>query len=160
VIADPPRQAARWQLALYWWNVELFLNLVWFLVSLLLVVHWTRAAHPDRTWRTGKAAVALLLLVLLLLPVISVTDDLVATTGPSETEHIVRRGEMPLLHIDQYLAAALAIGTFAAQLFVGLAFLGALLSRVVPRSNAITLLNGFGSAAGIRPPPSAALLAA
>jgi hypothetical protein len=140
-------------------GVELFLNLVWFLMSLLLIVHWTRAAHTDRSRQTWKAAIALLLLVLLLLPVISVTDDLVALAGLSEaehTEHQVRRGEMPLLHID--VSAALDIGAFAAQLFVGLAFLSALLSRVVPRPNAVKL-DGFGRVAGIRPPPSAALLA-
>jgi hypothetical protein len=141
--------------------VELFLNLVWFLISLLLIVHWARVARPNRSWGTWKAAIALLLLVLLLLPVISVTDDLVALTGLFEaehTEHLVRRGEMPLLHIDMSWAAAMEFGSFVAKLFVGLVFLRALLGRVVPRPNAVKL-NGFGRVAGIRPPASAAPLA-
>ena len=150
--------SAGWHLALYLGDVELFLNLVWFLTSLLLIVHWTRAARSDRSRQTWKAVVALLLLVLLLLPVISVTDDLVALASLSEaehTEHQVRRGEMPLLHIDLSPLTAMAI---TAQLFIGLAFLSALLTRVVPRPNAVKL-DGFGRVAGIRPPPSAALLA-
>ena len=141
--------------------MEFFLNLVWLLISLLLVVQWTRAAHPDRSRQTWKAAVALLLLVLLLLPVISVTDDLVAMAGLSEAEHtedLVRRGDMPLLHIDMSWATAMEIASFAAQLFVGVGLLIALLSRVVPRLNAVKL-DGFGRVAGIRPPLSSAPLA-
>jgi hypothetical protein len=139
--------------------VELFLNLLWLVFSLLLILHWTRAANPRRNWKTGKAFVALLLLVLLLLPVISVTDDLVAMASPSETEHIVRRGEIPLLHLVQDQAVMLDAGALA-QIIIGLAFLSSLLSRIIPRRKAVTLLNGFGMARGIRPPPSAALLAA
>ena len=141
--------------------MELFLNLVWFLISLLLIVHWTRAARLDCSRQTWKAAIALLLLVFLLLPVISVTDDLVAMASLSETEHaehLVRRIDMPLLHIDISWATAIEMGAFAAQLFVGLGILGALLSRVVPRPNAVKL-DGFGRVAGIRPPPAAAFLA-
>jgi competence protein ComGC len=139
--------------------VELFLNLLWCVFSLLLVVHWTRAASLRRNWKTGKAFVALLLLILLLLPVISVTDDLVTMTSPTEDEHIVRRGEMPLLHLVQDQAAMLDLGVLA-EIFIGLAFLSSLLSRIIPRRSAVTLLDGFGMACGIRPPPSAAPLAA
>jgi hypothetical protein len=139
--------------------VELFLNLLWCAFSLLLIVHWTRAADLRRNSKTGKAFVALLLLVLLLLPVISVTDDLVAMAGPSEDEHIVRRGEIPLPHLAQDQAVMLDLGTLA-QIFIGLAFLSSLLTRIAPRRSAVTLLNGFGMVCGIRPPPSSALLAA
>ena len=139
--------------------MELFLNLVWCVFSLLLIVHWTRAANLRRNCKTGKAFVALLLLVLLLLPVISVTDDLVAMTSPTEVEHLVRRGEVPLPHLFQDQAVMLDLGALA-QVFIGLAFLSSLLTRVIPRRNGVTLLDGFGIACGIRPPPSAALPAA
>jgi hypothetical protein len=140
--------------------VELFLNLVWCVLSLLLIVHWTRAANPRLNLKTGRAFVALLLLVVLLLPVISVTDDLVAMTSPNEVEHLVRRGEISLLHLDQFQATMLDIGVLTAELFLGLAFLSSLLSRIVPRRSAGRVLNGFGMTGGIRPPPSAALSAA
>ncbi len=154
----PPGHNSGWHNALYLGNVELFLNIVWFLTSLLLIVHWTRVARSDSSRQTWKAVVALLLLVLLLLPVISLTDDLVALASLSEAEHAehqVRRGEMPILHLDPSPLTAMVI---SAQLFIGLAFLSALLARVVPRPNAVKL-DGFGRVAGIRPPPSAALLA-
>ncbi|MBS1801476.1 MAG: hypothetical protein JSS95_16815 [Acidobacteria bacterium] len=140
--------------------MELFLNLVWCILSLLLIVHWTAAAKPRSNLKTGRAFVALLLLVVVLLPVISVTDDLVAMTSPVEVEHLVRRGDISMLHLDQMQTAMLDMGTLMAQLFIGLAFLASLLSRTVPRRSAGRLLDGFGAAGGIRPPPFAALSAA
>lgn len=140
--------------------MELFLNLVWCVLSLVLIVHWTRAAHPRLNLKSGRAIVALLLLVVLLLPVISLTDDLIAMTHPAEAEHFARRGELTLLHLDQVPSMTLEPGLLLAEIFIGLAFLGLLLSRVVPRRSAGRLLDGFGMTGGIRPPPSTALSAA
>lgn len=140
--------------------MELFLNLVWCVVSLLLIVHWTRAAKPRLNLKTGRAFVALMLLVVLLLPVISLTDDLAAMSHPAEVEHIVRRGDISLLHLDQMQTAMLDASILIAWMFIGLALLVSLLSRVVPRRRAGRLLDGFGVTCGIRPPPCVALSAA
>lgn len=147
---------------LYWFGVELFLNFIWLFVSVLLVVHWTRASKPESSRQIGKAVVALLLLIVVLLPVISATDDLIAMTGLLEgehAEHVVRRGEMPLLDVEQGGVTPISLTLFAV-LFVDLAFLRTLMARVVLRSGALRLVDGFGSATGIRPPPAVALIAA
>jgi hypothetical protein len=71
--------------------MELTLNLVWALVAFGIVGLWLRFAPcsaPDR--RTQL--VALVVLILILFPVISVTDDLQATQNPAELDSSVRRG--------------------------------------------------------------------
>ena len=59
-------------------NVELFLNLAWLSVSVLLITWWADSIVRGRTKAGWSAAIALGLLLLLLFPVISMTDDLVA----------------------------------------------------------------------------------
>jgi hypothetical protein len=80
--------------------VELLLNLAWALVSCLLVAVWAFGAL--RAPRTGRhrrdsllpqrhtQVVALLLLIVVLLPVISLTDDLMMSATMGETEHAQR----------------------------------------------------------------------
>jgi hypothetical protein len=139
--------------------VELVLNLLWFSVSLLLVAFWMRAMRMGHTRPTLSTFVALTLLLVLLFPVISMTDDLVAMAAPSEDEHLVRRVVMPLLHLDQALDSLLNTVALAALLFLGMALLSLRLSRLIPRSYRGTILAGFSRAVAVRPPP-AALLAA
>jgi hypothetical protein len=139
--------------------VELLLNLLWFSVSLLLVCLWTRAVRLGRTPITWSAIVAFALLLLLLLPVISMTDDLVAMAAPLEDEHPVRRGEMPVLHLDHISQAPLDAVALSALLLLGIAFLATRLSRLVPPSYSRTLLAGFARASSVRPPPAAMLAA-
>jgi hypothetical protein len=72
--------------------VELFLNLAGALVGLGLVCLWLRTSRncDDRSRRTTQL-VALALLILILFPVISVTDDLIAAQNPAETDSVQRR---------------------------------------------------------------------
>jgi hypothetical protein len=137
--------------------VELLLNLLWFSVSLLLVALWVRAVRLGHTRRTWNTFVALALLLVLLFPVISMTDDLVAMATPFEAEHIVRRVAMPLLHLDQTSTSVLDTVALAAMLFLGMAFLSLRLSRLAPRSYPGTVLAGFDRAAAVRPPPATLL---
>lgn len=142
--------------------MELFLNFIWMLVSLLLIVHWTRAAKTASARQVGKAAVALILLIVVLLPVISATDDLITVSGMFEGDHVehsVRRGDMPLLNLEQGAGSPIDLTTFAI-LFIDLAFFSVLLTRVVSRPKTIKLLDGFVRATGIRPPPVPDLVAA
>ncbi len=135
--------------------MELLLNLLWFSVSLWLVALWARSVRLGHTRQTWSTFVALALLLVLLFPVISMTDDLVAMAAPSEGEHLVRRVQMPLLHLDEAFSFLLDTVALAAVLSLGIAFLSLRLSRLVPRSYPGTVLAGFARAAAVRPPPTA-----
>lgn len=81
--------------------MELVLNLVGALVAMALVCLWLRMASQgyggSAHW--GVQLVALLLLIVILFPVISVTDDLMAAQNPAETDSVQRRNlEASVLH--------------------------------------------------------------
>lgn len=119
-----------------------------------------RAAKHGHTKPTWTTLIALGLLLVLLLPVISMTDDLVAMENPTEIEHIVRRSEMPLLHLAQDTAAHLDGGVLAVLLLlIGFAFLVSRLSRFSLRVCPRKLTDGFICITGVRPPPVAVLSA-
>jgi hypothetical protein len=139
--------------------VELLLNFLWLSLSLALVLTWIRAVRHGHTKQTWSAFVALALLLVLLLPVISMTDDLVAMDRPSESEHVVRRGDMPLLHLDRGTADLLDMGLLAVLLFFGFAHLFSRLSRFKMRFSPRILMDAFVRATGVRPPPRALLTA-
>jgi hypothetical protein len=70
--------------------MELFLNLLWVLLTGLMIGQWMRhAPHAGRDRRVQMIALAMLLL--LLFPVISVTDDLQAALNPAEADCCQRR---------------------------------------------------------------------
>lgn len=140
-------------------RVELLLNFVWLSVSVTLILFWAQAARRGDTKPTWATFVAIALLLVLLLPVISMTDDLVAMDSPSESEHIVRSGEMPLLHLTPDTTALLDTGLLAALLFLGYAVLLARLSRFTLRFSPRVRMDGFARIAGIRPPPAATFAA-
>jgi hypothetical protein len=82
--------------------VELFFNFVGAFVALGLFCLWLRilALNADRRMNWATQLVALSLLVLILFPVISVTDDLIAVQNPAETDSIQRRNlEVSMLHV-------------------------------------------------------------
>lgn len=70
--------------------MEIFLNLAWLVVSLFSVALWLRFER-----RTGKERrlpmIALAMLLLILFPVISVSDDLWSIQNPAETDTSQRR---------------------------------------------------------------------
>ncbi len=70
--------------------MELTLNLGWALVSALMIGLWLRHGVHESTSRRTQW-VALGLLVLILFPVISVSDDLQAAQNPAEADCCVRR---------------------------------------------------------------------
>ncbi len=80
-------------------SVELLLNLLWLAASVILGVILLKSrgrreamseeyVHPHAT-----AWISYLILVAMLLPVISMTDDLMAMVAPSDSDRIVRRCE-------------------------------------------------------------------
>jgi hypothetical protein len=70
--------------------MELILNLAWALVSIGLVTFWLRGMRSNPAPRVAQA-LALSVVVLLLLPVISLSDDLVAAQTSAETDTCLRR---------------------------------------------------------------------
>jgi hypothetical protein len=73
--------------------MELLLNFAWVLLAALMVCAWLRFASRTTTDRRMQL-VALALLLLILFPVISVTDDLQAVQNPAETDCCQRRSHL------------------------------------------------------------------
>jgi hypothetical protein len=76
--------------------METTLNLAWAACSLVLIWFWTRSTASNPVPRKMQI-LALAMVVLLLLPVISLSDDLMAMQGPAETDSSMRRA----LHPDE-----------------------------------------------------------
>jgi hypothetical protein len=77
-------------------TMEIVLNIAWALCSLGLFWFWLRSNVSDRVPRRTQM-LALAMVVLLLLPVISLSDDLMAMQGPAETDSSIRRAS----HLDE-----------------------------------------------------------
>jgi hypothetical protein len=75
--------------------VELLFNLFWVVLSAGLIGTWLGSRHrwADHASRPSlrMQIAALAVLVVILFPVVSLTDDLLGCTAPAETEHLVRR---------------------------------------------------------------------
>jgi len=70
--------------------MELTLNVGWALVALWMLGAWVRHA-PRRASDRRIQMLALAVVILILLPAISMTDDLVAAQNPAEIDCSVRR---------------------------------------------------------------------
>ena len=101
--------------------METFLNLAWGLLAALMVCLWPRFAPrtgPDERMKDRRVQfVALAVLLLILFPVISVTDDLQATQNPAETDSSLRKDHIAVSpHSILPAVAALPLGIFAGLL--------------------------------------------
>lgn len=137
-------------------RVELFLNLAWALLCILLVAGWVWSIHKGYTKFQWTSLVALALLLVLLFPVISMTDDRMAMSAPVEFEHVLRRNDAPLSPVTLLglfnLFAAIMLVILCMTTFHCYA-------RIRTRVFAERLLAGFMRALGVRPPPAAAFFA-
>ncbi|MGA2350276.1 MAG: hypothetical protein ABSF70_07585 [Terracidiphilus sp.] len=70
--------------------MEITLNLFWVLIAVVFVRLWTRHARLEGASRLTQLA-ALAMLIAILFPVISVTDDLLTMQNPAEFECCARR---------------------------------------------------------------------
>jgi hypothetical protein len=111
-----------------------------------------RKGHTEFQWTT---LVALALLLVLLFPAISMTDDRIAMSTPVEVEHMMRASEAPHGQI-----AVLGLFSLLGAIFLVLLKLAAPLFyfRLRTCDFAERLLAGFIRALGLRPPPVAGLL--
>ena len=138
--------------------MELFLNIVWLSVSIVLVILCVHSIRHERTKLSWSAAVALCLLLVLLFPVISMTDDLQAMTATVEVEHVLRRHhDAPSLYIGSNMLDAVAL---LSLVLIGIALPTICSVRVRTHGYVAALLAGFVRAIGVRPPPAAVLLMA
>lgn len=83
--------------------MEVFSNLLWAALVLALGTAWLVALHrrseESLLPRAGLQLITLTILAAILLPVISLTDDLQAWTAPAEGEHLsLRRGDLQASH--------------------------------------------------------------
>jgi hypothetical protein len=128
--------------------MEFALNLAWSLLAVAMVCAWLRQLpHPSPS-RRGQI-VALGLLLVILLPAISMTDDLVAAQNPAEIDSCLRR--------DHDYARAHAVLPIVPSL-PALAFAGVPFATLHPASPGIVPAPIFHSPALARilnrPPPA------
>jgi hypothetical protein len=134
--------------------MELFLNLAWVLLATLMFCLWPcfapRTGRDRRTndWRMQFVALAVMLLIVF--PVISVTDDLQATQNPAETDSTARKDHIAANpHSIMPAVAALPLPVLAG-LFTGLPRFAGTRSLPVPAIDHPALASIQN-----RPPPAA-----
>lgn len=128
-------------------RVELILNFAWLALSAAIVALWLRIS--PRTNR-GKQLVALAVLTLILFPVISITDDLLAAQNPAETDCCLRKDHT----VSNSHSIFPAVSTFAQPFFTDFAF-GFLRYTLPGRIPAPALDHPGLAAVQNRPPPLA-----
>lgn len=139
--------------------MELVLNLVWVVLATLMCWQWMRLAPPaaknrrmqgQRDDSRGMQLVALAVLLLIMFPVISVTDDLQAMQNPAETDSCLRRSQT-VAAVHSVLSAVTALPLPA---YAGIAF--GYLRMTIPGSLPAPLVD-HPALASIqnRPPPVA-----
>ena len=73
--------------------MEVLLNLAWAALAVALVAAWLRGGGRTHSNRRGQI-VAIAVLIAILFPVISVSDDLMAVQSSSETDNCLRRDHL------------------------------------------------------------------
>jgi hypothetical protein len=93
--------------------MELALNLAWFVLAIAMVLMWLRQSLRNPSGR-GAQVVALGVLLFILAPAISMTDDLLAAQKPAEVDCCLRRHhELACPHAIFPAPPALPQGAFA-----------------------------------------------
>lgn len=101
--------------------MEILFNLVWVALSVTLSVLWLRrrVPHDDDSHSVSLKTqfVALAVILLILLPVVSLTDDLQAFIAPAEVEHACRRGDALPGHDSQLQSQLAFVATWLIVLY-------------------------------------------
>lgn len=129
--------------------MELLLNFAWLALALTMVALWLRHSASARTER-GMQVVAIVALLLILFPVISVTDDLATAQNPAETDTTIRRMHLADGSLAVYPAVALPT---AAMLHIFFPEPG-LIERIGDSEESLTAPVVFAHPVN-RPPPAA-----
>ena len=129
--------------------MELFFNSVWVLLSIAILCLWLRIERRDSKGR-HLPLVALGLLIVLLFPVISVSDDLLAAQNPAEVEIALRQDhKTTAVSFISFAIATLPPSVITEPLFC---FLGSVASV---RLSSPVADNPAMAAIQNRPPPAA-----
>jgi hypothetical protein len=129
--------------------MELILNLAWGLLAALSFYLWTQAEHRSGTDRRLQI-VALLMLIVILFPVISVSDDLWSIQNPAETDTVQRRDHLAAPEHSIFPA----LGTICEPFFAAIRF-GFLNSPRPATSQVFVLASPTPVRILNRPPPAA-----
>lgn len=139
--------------------MEMFLNLVWLSLSVFLVTRCIRSLRRRGSGFDVTTVIAVTLLVVLLFPAISMTDDLMAMNLPAEVQHDMHRHESSPLHPVQATSVSLLGAVpFMALALSAFALLGIISARIWPFSFAARVLAGYARSLGIRGPSTFATL--
>jgi hypothetical protein len=130
--------------------MEVILNFAWALCSLGLVWFWTRNTEPSSISR-GKQALALAMVVLLLLPVISLSDDLMAMQGPAESDTYLRRA----LHSGDSHPSAFATSFALPEQIISALALTGYSQELLEDDSPTNLTDSLPHSLQSRPPPQA-----
>jgi hypothetical protein len=130
--------------------VEIILNLAWALLTIFMVWAWIRTNGQTGHSRGGQI-VAITLLVVILFPVISVTDDLAAAQNPAETDTCQRRDHLLSFnaHTPLPVVTLPAMPAFAGIVFGPSRYVSP--KSIIPRSADRPALASIQN----RPPPAA-----
>jgi hypothetical protein len=128
--------------------MEIILNIAWAVCSLGLAWFWLKSSACKRVPRRTQV-LALLMVVLLLLPVISLSDDLMAAQGPVETDSCLRRA----IHLDLWHPSVMPM-VLALPVDLVSALTLSVVGRSVDESGRLILPAGdFAPELFSRPPP-------
>ena len=129
-------------------EMELALNLVWVMLAVWMSWLWLRTSARPGNMRFQIVALALLLLILF--PVISVTDDLQALQNPAETDACLRRDHTPASSHAAFHAGPPLLPAAPGSLFFGARRIAVAAIRIAPSlaSPALAPIQN-------RPPPTA-----
>jgi len=130
-------------------RMEILLNTAWAVVATVIVCHWLRVEGRDRADRRLQI-VALAMLIVILFPVISVSDDLWAAQNPAETVGCQRRDH----HASCPHSIFPAIASLPAPAVEELSF-GILVCQAPRLSSLFTVFNPALDSIENRPPPAA-----
>jgi hypothetical protein len=129
--------------------MEIILNLAWAVFSGGLIWFWLRSSAANQRPRRMQL-MALMMVVLLLLPVISLSDDLVAAQGVTETDCSLRRA----LNAHEAHASVVPASVALLEPFKTASFLSAI-SQNALQEFPLTLLSSYlPRSLDSRPPPS------
>jgi hypothetical protein len=128
--------------------MELFLNSAWAFVAFVSLCLWLRFEKREKRQR-WLPFVALAMLLVLLFPVISVSDDLWAMQNPAEVDSAVRRDHVPGAHYAHFPAVALPEAAFSGVALVADRSIAPSFHHAPPAQSP------FAHAIQSRPPPAA-----
>ena len=136
--------------------MEALFNLAWVALTFALFAMWLAIARTRRKDSLlpslGVQLIAIAMLAVILLPVISLTDDLQAAPTLAESEHVNRRADWQ--PVQDQLAQPLPVAL--AQFVAALPKIPEPLAAPIPAGDApVRMMRGYFRAVAPRPSPSA-----